>query len=201
MSLSGQELEVKFTVPALQPFADRLLALGAVQVQARLHEVNLRFDTPEGRLEAARQVLRLRQDAESRLTYKGPGQVVDSIHQRVELEFSISDFDTARLFLEALGYQVSWMYEKYRQAFRLGEVVVTLDEMPFGSFLEIEGPNAASIQATAGRLGLDWEQRILVSYAVLFERVSQFLNLEFRDLSFENFKTIAVPPQAFLEIT
>jgi adenylate cyclase, class 2 len=198
MSHTGLELEVKFAVPGLQPFADRLQALGAVQTQPRLYEINLRFDTAEGSLEAAKRVLRLRQDSQARLTYKGPGQIVDGIHQRVELEFSVSDFDSARLFLEALGYRVSWMYEKYRQAYALGEVTITLDEMPFGGFLEIEGPDAARIQDTAGALGLDWEERILVSYAVLFKRVCQELGLKFRDLSFANFEDISVPPQAFL---
>ena len=196
---SGQELEVKFAVPGLESFVARLQVLGAVQIQASLHEVNLRFDTPSGELEQARRVLRLRQDAESRLTFKGPGQVRDGVQQRRELEFSVSDFDTARAFLEALDYQVVWMYEKYRQAFTLGEVIVTLDEMPFGFFLEIEGPDGARIQTAAGQLGLDWEQRILVSYSVLFERVCRFMDLHCRDLSFENFAGLTVPPQAFTD--
>lgn len=194
---SGQELEVKFAVLGLEPFVDRLQALGAVQIQPSLHEVNLRFDTPNGELEQTRRVLRLRQDSESRLTYKGPGQVRDGVHLRRELEFSVSDFDTARAFLEALGYQVVWMYEKYRQAYSLEQVIVTLDEMPFGPFIEVEGPDGARIQSAALKLGLDWETRILESYAVLFERVCRFMNLQFRDLSFENFAGIAVPSGAF----
>ena len=197
MSSSDQELEVKFLVPDLGPFAARLLDLGAVQVQPRLHETNLRFDTERGELKEARQVLRLRKDSQARLTFKGPGQVRDGIHQRRELEFGVTDFETARTFLEALGYQVMWMYEKYRQVYALDQLLVTLDEMPFGSFMEIEGPDGASIQAAAGRLGLAWEQRILEGYAVLFDRVCQALGLEFRDLSFVNFEGIPVPAQVF----
>ncbi len=62
-----------------------------------------------------------------------------------------------------------------------------LDEMPYGNFAEIEGPDAASIQAANRRLGLDWEERILDSYAMLFQVICRKLGLTFRDLTFDNF--------------
>ena len=34
-----------------------------------------------------------------------------------ELEFTVGDFDMARAFLQALGYQVSMIYEKYRAGY------------------------------------------------------------------------------------
>jgi adenylate cyclase class 2 len=80
--------------------------------------------------------------------------------------------------------------------YRLQGVLVTLDEMPYGFFVEIEGPDGTSIQDVAARLGLDWGKRILDSYTVLFERVRLALGLNFRDLSFANFKGITVSPQA-----
>jgi adenylate cyclase class 2 len=197
MSAKGQELEVKFLAPDLASIQARLEALGASQVQPRVHETNLRFDTPVGDLGQSSQVLRLRQDTAVRMTYKGPGEVVDGIRKRQELEFSVSDFEMGRAFLEALGYQVVWMYEKYRQMFRLGEVLVTLDEMPFGNFIEIEGPDGASIQAMAGLLDMDWKLRILESYSVLFEDARAALGFTFRDLSFENFEGVDVPAALF----
>ena len=202
MASSGEELEVKFYVPDLARVAERLqalsAALGAKLVQPRQHETNLRFDTPNGDLVRQRQVLRLRQDDAARLTFKGPGREVDGIQQRQELEFTVSNFGMAQRFLEALGYQVIWMYEKYRQTYALGDVLVTLDELPFGNFIEVEGPDGGSIQAAAQALGLDWEQRILVSYAALFEQARQALEFTFRDLSFENFRGIAVPAEVFI---
>jgi adenylate cyclase class 2 len=197
MSAKGQELEVKFLAPDLASIQARLEALDASQVQPRVHETNLRFDTPVGDLGQSSQVLRLRQDTAVRMTYKGPGEVVDGIRKRQELEFSVSDFEMGRAFLEALGYQVVWMYEKYRQMFQLGEVLVTLDEMPFGNFIEIEGPDGASIQAMAGLLDMDWKLRILESYSVLFEDARAALGFTFRDLSFENFEGVDVPAALF----
>lgn len=167
-------------------------SLDARLIQPRVHEVNLRFDTPSGDLTRGYRVLRLRQDTAARLTYKGPGELQDGVRSRQELEFTVSDFDAAQKFLEALGYEVSVMYEKYRTTYKLEGVLVTLDEMPYGSFAEIEGPDGASIQRAAVALGLDWEKRILDSYLVLFDNLRMRLGFTFRDLSFENFKGIDV---------
>jgi adenylate cyclase class 2 len=80
--------------------------------------------------------------------------------RRRELEVTVDDFEAARL-LEALGYKVMLMYEKYRADYRLDGVMITLDEMPYGNFTELEGLDAASIQAVAKETDLDWETRIL----------------------------------------
>jgi adenylate cyclase class 2 len=114
---------------------------------------------------------------------------------RQELEFTVSDFDTAKALFEALGYQVYTMYEKYRTTYQLWDVEVDLDEMPTGDFLEIEGHNGESIQRAAQQLGLNWETRILDSYTMLFEHVRGQLGLSFRDLSFENFKGLEISPE------
>jgi adenylate cyclase class 2 len=192
----GQELEVKFYLSDLSAFQEGLEISGGHVLQARLHEVNLRFDTPDSELTRTYQVLRLRQDKIARLTYKGPGEVVGGVRSRREIEFSVGDFSEARSFLEALGYQVSLMYEKFRATYELDGVEVTLDEMPYGTFAELEGPDAASIQTLAGKLGVQWEARIVESYTFLFERLRGVLGFTFRDLSFENFAGIEVTPEA-----
>ena len=187
MSKTGEELEVKFYLPDLALLKASLEAVGAQLNQPRVYETNLRFDTPGGELSGGYRVLRLRQDTVARLTYKGPGVELDGVRLRQELEFTVSDFDTAKAFLEALGYEVVVMYEKYRTTYTLGNVLVTMDEMPYGNFAEIEGPDGASIHQAADALGFHWERRILDSYLVLFERLRARLGFTFRDLSFENF--------------
>jgi len=185
--MNNQELEVKFYVSDLMEIEARLRLLGAHQVQARVHEVNLRFDTPDGDLGRGYRVLRLRQDDAVRLTYKGPSQYQEGVRARQEIEFSVSDFEAARLFLEALGFVVSMVYEKYRTTYELDGVQITLDEMPYGDFIEIEGPDPKSIRGVQDRLGLDWEKRVPESYTALFEQLRPALGLPFRDLSFANF--------------
>jgi len=185
--LKDHEIEVKFPVANLALVEARLQSLEAQLTQVRVQETNLRLDTSDQSLTRTLQVLRLRQDSQARVTYKGPGITRDGVRIRQEFEFAVSDFEAARNLFESLGYSVSMMYEKYRAMYDLDDVHVTLDEMPYGSFVEIEGPQPASIQAAAARLGLNWERRVLDSYTALFDQLRAALGFTFRDLSFANF--------------
>ena len=195
MSKNEQEIEVKFLVRDLAAIAARLDRLGARISAPRVHETNLRFDTPDGALTQARRVLRLRQDAASVLTYKAPAAPGEEVSVRQEIEFTVSDFQSARHFLEALGYQVSVTYEKYRTMYALNDLVVTLDEMPFGSFIEIEGPDAASIQAAAADLRLDWAARSVASYLALFDQLCAARGLAAQNLTFAELEGVDVSPE------
>lgn len=195
-STSDQEIEVKFYLPELSAFEKRLQAQGARLIQPRTHEHNLRLDTPDGQLSRTHQVLRLRRDEIDHLTYKGPSQLEGGVSKRQEIEFTISDLDTARQFFQALGYQISVVYEKYRTRYSLDEVIIALDEMPFGHFVELEGPDARSLRTAANRLGLNWETRLTESYLALFAKVKHSIGLNFRDLTFENFEGIEISPGA-----
>lgn len=196
MATDNQEVEVKFLLSDRSSLEKKLKAAGARLEQPRVYEINLRFDTPEGKLTRNQQVLRLRQDTRARLTFKGPAKLREEVQQRQELEFTVSSFEMARALLEALGYQVVVIYEKFRATYVLDRAEVTLDEMPYGNFAEIEDSDGKAIQEVAKKLGLDWERRILDSYLALFDRARLNLGFSFRDLSFENFKTIQVPPSA-----
>ncbi len=188
-----QENEVKFYVLDLARIERALQAQGARLIQPRTHEVNLRFDTPSGVLQRAGRVLRLRRGAAVLLTYKSGSRLNNGMLTRREIEFAVSDFETARQFLEALGYQAIFMYEKYRTTFDLDDTHVMLDEMPYGSFVEIEG-EAEALPAIASRLGLNWKAAIPVSYQALFERLQAVLSLPDRDLSFDNLAGAEVRP-------
>lgn len=189
------ETEVKFYLDDFHRLEQRIQSLGARLVQPRILERNLRFDTPQCELSQQLKVLRLRQDSQAHLTYKEPGGEQDGVKSRTEIEFTVSDIDSARAFLESLGYLVYLIYEKYRTVYEWGDVQLMLDEMPFGKFLEIEGPDSGSIRRTAEELGLDWGARSGGSYTGLFERIKGELNLDFRDTTFELFSGIRVQPE------
>ena len=65
----------------------------------------------------AGRVLRLRKDDLVRLTYKDNSQNIKGALSRREIEFVADDFDSAKQFIEALGYEVVFVYEKYRTTF------------------------------------------------------------------------------------
>ncbi len=191
MDHPGQETEAKFCVRNLKRIQQSLNKLQARLVQPRILEVNLRFDTPEQALQRSNQVLRLRQDSEAHLTYKGDSQWLAGARTRREIEFNVEDFKVAREFLEAVGYQVSFRYEKYRTTYELEEVLIMLDELPYGDFVEIEG-DVERLRGIADKLSLAWEAAIPVSYHALFERLSKKRGFDFHDLSFERLKGLEI---------
>lgn len=194
MNEHEQEVEVKFYLHNLPAFEQRLRSIGAELIQPRVHEINLRYDTPDAALSRAHRVLRLRMEQRALLTYKGPAEPGQSVSVRQEIEIEVSNFTSASHLLEALGYQVIVMYEKQRTTYLLNNVRVTLDEMPYGTFIEIEGHDAASIQAVAESLQLDWDARVIDSYLQIFQHLREERKLPIHHLSFDDFKGITVSP-------
>lgn len=193
--MENQEIEIKFYVKNLSEIERRLIAAGAKLSQARVLETNLRFDTQEFDLTRAFQVLRLRMDTAARLTFKGPAKTRQGIKAREEIEMEVSDFRKAKQLLEALGYQVTVIYEKYRSIYDLDHAHVALDEMPYGNFVEIEGPNEEKIQQLSEALELNQELSVAASYTLLFDQLKSKLGLTFRDLTFANFHELTIVPQ------
>jgi len=206
-----QEIEAKFYVQDLKKIESRIHELDARLIQPRVFEMNIRFDLPGGGLRSKGQVLRLRQDAEARLTYKNAGTKIDGIINRTEIEFTVDDFDKAKLFLEALGYQKMLEYDKYRTTYDLDSdrelsesrkqasgpqsCHIMLDELPFGNFIEIEGETLEAIHSVSDQLNLNWSTAVTRGYSDLFQSVRQILNLSFSDLTFTNFNGITVSPE------
>lgn len=187
------EVEVKFLVADLGTVRDRLAAAGADLVAPRVYERNVRFDTAGAALLQRWELLRLRQDTRVRLTFKGPAaeDTQSEAKVREEIEVEVDDFDRISLILQRLGYQPVQVYEKYRETYHWRGVEVVLDEMPFGNFVELEGPEEAIKQAATG-LGLEWSRRVLANYLGLMELCRQKFDLPFVDLTFENFRHRAV---------
>ena len=188
-NLKEKEIEVKFHIQNISQIKTNLNNIGAVLEKPRVFESNLRFDYPDGSLSTNKQVLRLRHDTENIITYKGPAQINQPVSVREEIEIQVDDFDRAKHLLEALGYEVYMEYEKYRTTYTYKEVIIVIDELPIGDFIEIEGPNASAIHSVAELLGLRWENRIPASYLYLFEQIKkrradiQHKNLSFAELS------------------
>jgi len=197
MNTSGIEIESKFLVRDLKKIETRLQAMEARLVQPRQFEQNLRFDLPDESLKKTFRVLRLRQDENVVLTYKGPGsKAVDGIRVREEWEVTVNNFAVMQKIIESLGYVILFMYEKYRTTYATQNAQLMLDELPFGFFVEIEGKTQEDIFTLVDRLQLNRAAAIPDSYQVHFDSIKTALGLSFRDLTFENFSKIDVPESA-----
>jgi adenylate cyclase class 2 len=180
------EIEAKFLVPDLAAVRALALEQGAMLHAARRMEHNLRFDTPDGALTRAHKLLRLRQAGAIHITYKH----AHTPEKRTEIELEVDEFNATRSLLEALGFQVVFGYEKYRETFTLGSCLLMLDELPFGCYLEVEGPSLQAVQSGARALEMEWSQRVMDSYRSIFERLRACHAWTFQDAYFTNFEAL-----------
>ncbi|MDH3567920.1 MAG: class IV adenylate cyclase, partial [Desulfobacteraceae bacterium] len=183
------DTEVKFYLSEVNPVRRRIVELGA-DFKGRVFETNLRFEDADTRLFQKKSLLRLRKDIKTTLTFKSEPPFKDDEFKTLrELEVEVSDFAVMKHILESLGFHEEQVYEKWRETFVLSDTNLCLDTMPFGDFLEIEGPKK-SIKELASQIGLKWHKRILLNYLTIFDIIGKELNLGFSDVTFENFKNI-----------
>lgn len=191
------EIEVKIKVANFDTLRPLLDQVGAQLTDPRVYERNVRYENADQTLSSTGRVVRLRQDTRTRLTYKEPSdQVAQAVKVRTELEVTVSDFATMNAILGKLGYTSAWIYEKYRTTYHLYGAEVVLDELPYGNFIEIEGEPTAIEQAIVA-LSLTDQPRIPGGYSDLFAQLKTQIGLPFNDLTFDNFRGISIPPNAF----
>jgi adenylate cyclase class 2 len=183
------ETEVKLIVPDLDSVRAQLESAGATLDSPRVYERNVRYENAAGTLSAQGIVVRLRQDSRVRLTYKDGGAITEGVVSRTEIEVEVSDFAAMELLLGKLGYHPHLTYEKYRTTYSLDGAEIVLDELPYGTFVEIEG-DKATIESVIKRIGLASAARYAGSYVTLFEQIKARLGLSFTDLTFANFEGV-----------
>jgi adenylate cyclase class 2 len=180
------ETEVKFHLSDPPDARTRLLALGARSL-GRSFERNIRFEDGAKNLIRRKSLLRLREDRKVTLTFKSlPADADPAFKQLIELEVEVADFVAMQRILASLGYHPEQAYEKWRETLTLDRTTFCLDTLPFGDFLEIEGPKQAIVDAVK-RLDFKWNKRILLNYLEIFEVIRSRENLPFADITFTNF--------------
>lgn len=148
------EYEAKFLSIDVAALQAKLTSLGAEQAFPRTLLTRKIFenDTLDGG-----QWIRLRNEGtRSTLTVK---QVTDSgtIDGTTEIETGVTDLDATAEILRVLGAREVRYQENYREEWRLGDVVFDFDTWPdLPTFVEIEGPDEASVRHAADLLGLDY---------------------------------------------
>ena len=192
------EIEVKFYLPSLTSIRKRIIDLGAKSM-GRVFETNIRFEDSSKSLIKKKSLLRLRWNTKTTLTYKyEPPDTENQFKILKELEVDVSDFSTMVGILEALGFHQAQIYEKWRETFAVGNSLICMDTMPFGEFLEIEGPRE-EIPKLAAEIGLDWNRRILENYLGIFACLKQAMSLPFNNITFDHFKHLpkGISPEDF----
>lgn len=163
------EREVKLAYPSTEAARQAVETAGGRLVRSRRLLEDRLFDDDDDRLRARGTALRVRLDGERAfLTWKGPA-VHGPVKAREELETEVKDVATLVAILTALGYRQRFRSQKFRAEYDRSGAIVTIDEAPFGVFVEIEGPEE-SIGAVAAALGRTPADYILESYPTLWLR-------------------------------
>jgi len=185
------ETEIKFRISSLEALAERLRISGFHLETARSFESNVLYDTPDRRLRARTEILRIRSYAGRwTLTHKRPpdgaaaaDQIEGRHKHRIEIETEVADGGALGEIFLSLGLSAAFRYEKWRTEWSDGEGHCVVDETPIGNFAELEGA-AAWIDRAAARLGVDPAQYITLSYGRLFEMWCEQEHIAARDLTF-----------------
>lgn len=141
------------------------------------NERNCVLDTDREELRARDERLRVREiegQPGVRVTWKGPSSTGNGVRRREEREFHADDRAACLAVLSNLGLRPVQPYEKVRSTWRLDDVIICLDTLPFGCFVELEltaevgeSEEADAVESVVARLGLDDAPRIRASYARL----------------------------------
>ncbi len=164
------EIEIKIACDNPTAIENALSDLGAKLIGC-WSETDMFFDFEDRRLKRNDSALRLRArddihkgDTIYRLTFKGPKMKSDYKCRR-EIELSVESPDAAQGLLEALGLKPFIAYTKTRHSWRYDNCTIEIDSIPdLGNFIEIEGPDAQSIERVMERLNLTDTPIITKSY-------------------------------------
>jgi adenylate cyclase class 2 len=161
------EREIKLRFDSAAAARTALVALGAQPLRDRRLQDDVLLDTDEGRLQRAGCALRVRRDGDrAAITWKGP-VIAGPMKTREEVETAVGLADDARRIFDALGFVQRFRYQKYREELSLEGLVIAIDDTPIGTFVELEGDEAA-IVSVAGRLGRGPGDYVVASYRSLF---------------------------------
>lgn len=164
------EVEAKMAAPDLEPVRATLKRLNATGGKLTL-ETNIFFDTPDTALLKSGSGLRLRtnRDAASGkethvITHKGP-LLAGAVKSREETELIVESAEDAAALLAKLGFRKTLTFQKRRESWKLGSCKIELDELPhLGTFVEVEGPDEATVIDVREELGLGDRPIIKTSY-------------------------------------
>jgi adenylate cyclase class 2 len=141
------EIEKKYRLTSsdMEAVADSLSEFAA-EFCGETFEENILFSSNE--LVQKGRVVRLRiTGSRSTLTFKQRQTASSDAKRHLEYETEVADPVAARAILEMLDLHPVLVYEKKRKTYKFRAVEVVLDELPFGLFMEIEGPLSAIKEA------------------------------------------------------
>lgn len=163
------EIEYKFEISSdgITDIRSKLLDLHFEERLPRTHELTVMYDNPQEMMQITDGRVRLRKTGDkTQISYKKP-LTREGVKREIEHQTDVGDFGVMEEILEAMDFRRKSSYERYRTIFHSGNVEVMIDEFPFATYLEIEGPDD-EIRDVAKDLDLDTNNNLTDSCDTLF---------------------------------
>jgi adenylate cyclase class 2 len=152
------EIEAKFLNVDHDALREKLQKIGAELVTPMRLMKRKNFDYPDNRLFSIGGWVRVRDEGNGKITMSYKQLNDRSLEGTHEVQLTIDSFDSAESFLDAIGLESKSYQETKRESWRLKDFEIELDEWPWSKpYIEIEGPDEASLKELAEQLNLNWD--------------------------------------------
>ncbi len=164
------EIEAKFLDVDHDVLRAKLKEIGAECVQPMRVMKRQGYDFEDGRLRKNNNGwVRVRDEGDKiTMSYKQLNdRGLDGTH---EVQLTIDNFEAAGDFLQAVGLKRNVFQVTKRESWRLDEFEIELDEWPWVKpYVEMEGPDEASLRDLAQKLDLDWSKVCHGSVEIVYQ--------------------------------
>ncbi|MDD4662071.1 MAG: class IV adenylate cyclase [Candidatus Pacebacteria bacterium] len=161
-----KEIEVKFKIDEVEKIKEKLIDSG-VSLSKAYKQTTYGFFSDDSVSKGIFPRIRDEKD-DIVLTVKVRPKEESEYFERAEYSMKISSTEEGVDILKVLGFNEVKMFEKVRQEGELLNTKITLDELYFGTFLEIEGEKE-DIENVIIKLGLENKKRLAKAYLALEE--------------------------------
>ncbi len=159
------EVETKIKLENPEKTKEDIIKLGAVHIKKE-KQTDEFFDFDDQRIKNSNELIRIRN--KKTLCLKENQRESENIKQSDEYESEIENYDTIIRVFKKVNLKVTGKKERTRDKYKLRNCEICIDTLPFGNFIEIEGPRTEIITISK-RLGFNENQLISKTYCKLFE--------------------------------
>lgn len=186
MQTQNKEIEVRFLEIDKAELIKKIVDLGGTDHgETMLEEIIFKSDA--GLFSQDGKFVRLRNDTKKiTLCAKDHKENLDhKINDIEEIEFEVSDFNNAKLFMEKIGLHAQRFQEKLRHTFHLENTTIDIDTWPnVPTYVELEADTEEKLKIMAEKLDLPWDKVIFESAGTV---ITKYYNIPVTKLKYFTF--------------
>lgn len=182
-----KEIEVRFLEIDKELLIEKLESLGAEDFGEQMLEETIIYD-PEATWRKDNKFVRLRKNGSTiKLSYKE--HMAHTVDGAYEIEFEISDYKKAEIFLEKIGLKSFRQQQKKRHTFHLDGVSIDIDTWPrIPTYVEFEAESEKLLKDFVAKIGYDWDKAVFHNAAWIIENKYTIPVTQLRWFTFDRYE-------------